>query len=45
MSPALGISFLSLISAVGIAYILFLVQQHRLQDEMARRCKHQVSER
>ena len=43
MPPVIGISFISLVSAVFIAYILFLWQQQRLQDEIARRCRHQES--
>jgi len=45
MSPAFGISFISLISAAFIAYIMFLFQQRRLQDKLARHCRQQEVER
>jgi len=45
MSPVFGISFISLVSVVCIAYIVFLFQQHRLQDELARHCRQLESER
>ena len=43
MSPVFGISLISTVSVGFIAYILFLLQQHRLQDELARHCRQQRS--
>jgi len=45
MSPSFGISFILLISVVFIAYIMFLIQQNRLQDEIARHRRQEESER
>jgi hypothetical protein len=39
MTPAIGIGFLSLTGIVFVAYVAFLIQQQRLQDEIARHCK------
>jgi hypothetical protein len=39
MSPAIGIGFLSLTGSFIIAYIVFLIEQHKLQDELARHCR------
>jgi hypothetical protein len=45
MTPAIGIGFLSLTGILFIAYILFLIEQHKLQDELARHCKEKEDER
>jgi hypothetical protein len=39
MTPAIGIGFLSLTGILLIAYVLFLVEQHKLQDELARHAR------
>lgn len=36
MTPAIGIGFLSLTGILFVAYVLFLIEQHKLQDELAR---------
>jgi hypothetical protein len=41
MTPAIGIGFISLTGILFIAYVLFLVEQHKLQDELARHCKEE----
>jgi len=43
MPPVIGISLISLVGVAVIAYILFLLQQQRLQDEIARHCRQQQS--
>jgi hypothetical protein len=45
MTPAIGIGFLSLTGNIFIAYIAFLFQQQKLQDEIARQCKGMKGER
>ena len=45
MTPAIGIGFLSLTAVLFVAYVLFLVEQHKLQDELARHCKEEEDER
>jgi hypothetical protein len=39
MTPAIGIGFLSLTGIIFVAYVAFLFQQQRLQDEIARHCR------
>jgi hypothetical protein len=39
MTPAIGIGFLSLTGILFVAYVLFLVEQHKLQDELARHAR------
>jgi|GEM_PF-2905424 len=39
MTQAIGIGFLALTGILFIAYILFLVEQHKLQDELARHAR------
>ena len=39
MPPAVGIGFLSLTGIIIIAYVAFLFQQQRLQNEIARNCR------
>lgn len=41
MTPAIGIGFLSLTGILFVAYVLFLIEQHKLQDELARHCKEE----
>jgi len=41
MIPAIGISILALTALLFIAYVVFLIQQHKLQDDLARHCKEQ----
>ena len=38
MPPAIGIGFLSLSGIIFIAYIVFLIQEQKTQDEIARHC-------
>jgi len=45
MTPPIGIGILSLTGILFIAYILFLVEQHKLQDELARHCREEEDER
>ncbi|HTY60178.1 MAG TPA: hypothetical protein VMF59_15255 [Bacteroidota bacterium] len=45
MTPAIGIGFLSLTGILFVAYVLFLVEQHKLQEELARHCKEEEDER
>ena len=45
MTPAIGIGFLSLTCILFIAYVLFLIEQHKLQDELARHLKEEEDER
>jgi hypothetical protein len=45
MTPAIGIGFISLTGILFVAYVLFLVEQHKLQDELARHCKEEEDER
>jgi hypothetical protein len=45
MTPTIGIGFLSLSCILFVAYILFLIEQHKLQDELARHCKEEEDER
>lgn len=45
MTPTIGIGFLSLIGIFLIAYVLFLVSQNRLQDELARHCREKEGKR
>jgi hypothetical protein len=45
MTPAIGIGFLLLTGILFVAYILFLVEQNKLQDELARHCKEEEDER
>ena len=45
MSPVFGISFISLVTVAFIAYVMFLFQQRRLQDELARHCRQEESKR
>jgi hypothetical protein len=44
MTPAIGIGFLSLTGILFIAYVLFLVEQHKIQDELARHLKEEGDE-
>jgi hypothetical protein len=39
MTPAIGIGFLSLTGILIVGYVWFLVEQNKLQDEIARHCK------
>ena len=39
MTPAIGIGFLSLAGLLFIAYVFFLIEQHKIQDELARHYK------
>ncbi len=39
MPPAIGIGFLSLTGIIFIAYIVFLIQEQKSQDEIARHCR------
>jgi hypothetical protein len=41
MTPAIGIGFLSLTGILFIAYVLFLVEQHKIQDELARHLREE----
>ncbi|HMK38356.1 MAG TPA: hypothetical protein VK569_03385 [Bacteroidota bacterium] len=41
MTPAIGIGFISLTGLLFVAYIFFLIDQHKLQDELARHCKEE----
>ena len=45
MTPAIGIGFLSLTCILFIAYVLFLIEQHKIQDELARHLKEEEDER
>lgn len=36
MTPAISIGFLSLGGILFVAYVLFLIEQHKIQDELAR---------
>ncbi len=45
MTPAIGIGFLSLTALLFVAYVLFLAEQHKLQDELARHCREEEDER
>ena len=45
MTPALGIGFLSLAGILFVAYVLFLMEQHKLQDELARHLKEEEDDR
>jgi len=45
MPPAVGIGFLSLTALLFIAYVVFLIGQNRLQDEVARRCREKEGAR
>jgi hypothetical protein len=45
MTPAIGIGFLSLTCILFVAYVLFLIEQHKLQDELARHLKEEDDER
>jgi len=44
MTPAIGIGFLSLTAILFVAYIFFLIDQHKLQDELARHCREEGDE-
>lgn len=44
MTPTIGIGFLSLTGILFIAYVLFLIEQHKLQDELARHLKEEEDE-
>ncbi|HTR99935.1 MAG TPA: hypothetical protein VML00_09305 [Bacteroidota bacterium] len=45
MTATIAIGFLALIGILFVAYILFLVEQHKLQDELARHYHEEEEDR
>jgi len=45
MTATIAIGFLALIGILFVAYILFLVEQHKLQDELARHYHQEEEDR
>ncbi len=41
MAPAIGIGFLTLTGILFVAYVFFLNEQQKLQDELARHCREE----
>lgn len=45
MTAPIAIGFLALVGILFVAYILFLVEQHKLQDELARHYHEEEEDR